>query len=96
MGAPISVRVVQPNIEQTIKFERNEILRATDFALNSAIQSPAQLTIFPETMMPYPWNQAPELGLNALQKMRLTSKQSRVQSSIVHAVIASRKSTVTN
>ena len=67
VGAPISVRVVQPNIEQTIKFERNEILRATDFALNSAIQSPAQLTIFPETMMPYPWNQAPELGLNALQ-----------------------------
>ena len=67
VGAPISVRVVQPNIEQTIKFDRDEILRATDFALNSAIQSPAQLTIFPETMMPYPWNQAPELGLTALQ-----------------------------
>jgi apolipoprotein N-acyltransferase len=26
------------------------------------------LTIFPETMMPYPWNQAPVEGLNAVQK----------------------------
>ena len=67
VGAPIAVRVVQPNIAQTIKFDRDEILRATGFALNTAIQSPAQLTIFPETMMPYPWSQAPEQNLNAVQ-----------------------------
>lgn len=78
VGAPIAVRVVQPNIEQTIKFDRDEILRATDFAINSAIQSPAQLTIFPETMMPYPWNQAPEKSLTALQTALSHSNQRAV------------------
>ena len=78
VGAPIAVRVVQPNVEQTIKFDRDEILRATDFALNSAVQSTAQLTVFPETMMPYPWNQAPEKSLTALQAALSHSNQRAV------------------
>lgn len=66
LGAPVKVRVVQPNVAQSVKFERDELLRTTDFALSAATMSPAQLTVLPETVLPYPWVQAPEAQVQAL------------------------------
>ena len=74
--SPVSVRVFQPNVAQTIKFDREEIARTTRNTLMGAINSTAQLTVFPETVMPYPWNQAPEQGLLALRNALAQAKES--------------------
>ncbi len=81
-GAPVSVRVVQPNVAQTIKFDRDEILRSTNVALAAAMRSPAQLTVFPETMLPYPWHQAPEQGLTALNQTLKSSQRAVMMGSV--------------
>lgn len=75
LGAPVSVRVFQPNVAQTIKFDRDEIARTTRNVLQGAINSTAQLTVFPETVMPYPWTQAPEQGVQALQQALVQSSR---------------------
>lgn len=72
---PVSVRVFQPNVAQTIKFDSEEIARTTRNVLQGAISSNAQLTVFPETVLPYPWTQVPEQGLQVLHDSLKQSKQ---------------------
>ena len=72
--APVSVRVFQPNVAQTIKFDSEQIAQTTRHVLMGVINSTAQLTIFPETVLPYPWNQVPEQGVQAVQAALNQSK----------------------
>lgn len=72
--ASVSVRVFQPSVAQTIKFDSEEIARTTRTTLMGAINSTAQLTIFPETVLPYPWTQVPEQDVQAVQNALNQSK----------------------
>ncbi len=65
-GAPISVNIVQPNVAQTNKFDEPVMLSNTLSFIKHAAQSSAQLTVFPETALPYPWTQVPIEPLEAL------------------------------
>ena len=74
VAAPVSVRLVQPNVPQSIKFEGDEIIRVTNEAIRQSVQSDAQLTVFPETVMPFPWSQLPEQNVMALHDALAQSK----------------------
>jgi apolipoprotein N-acyltransferase len=62
----LKVRLVQPNVSQSIKFDESAIARNTEAFLQMAMSSNAPLTVFPETALPYPWVMAPEAPLTAL------------------------------
>jgi len=62
-GASLTVRLVQPNVAQSIKFDDDAMVRNTDRFLKLATSSDAPLTIFPETALPYPWVMVPQQEL---------------------------------
>ena len=74
-NAPVSLRVFQPNVAQTIKFDSQEIEKTTSYVFNTAIKSDAQLSVYPETVLPYPWQKVPENALQALQTSLIQSEQ---------------------
>lgn len=67
-GAPVAVRMIQTNVPQNLKFDRNEIVKNTHHFLEQAQLSAAPLTIFPETVLPYPWQEVPEHLLAPLKE----------------------------
>jgi apolipoprotein N-acyltransferase len=62
----LTVRLVQPNVSQSIKFDESVIVRNTELFLKVAASSDAPLTVFPETALPYPWTMAPQAPLAEL------------------------------
>ena len=67
VGSPIVVRMVQPNIPQNLKFDRDEIIKNSAIFLDQAASSAAPLTVFPETVLPYSWLDLSEDALKPLQ-----------------------------
>ena len=72
-GEPLSVRLIQGNFEQSLKFNPQAIGQQIYF-YETAIQStPADLIIIPETAFPWPQNHLPSGLLSRLQEFSNTS-----------------------
>lgn len=66
-GEPISVRLIQGNFEQSLKFNPLAIGKQIDFYTAEIKQSEANLIIIPETAFPWPQNNLPAGLFNYLQ-----------------------------
>ncbi len=58
-GAPITVRLVQGNVPQNLKFVPEEVLRAMRGYAALAASGTADLTVLPETAWTVPWSSTP-------------------------------------
>jgi apolipoprotein N-acyltransferase len=67
VGDPITIRLIQGNFEQTLKFNPQAISQQIDFYTNEIKKSAANLIIIPETAFPWPQNNLPTGLLNYLQ-----------------------------
>jgi apolipoprotein N-acyltransferase len=67
VGEAISVRLIQGNFEQTLKFNPQAIGQQIDFYASEIKKEPADLIIIPETAFPWPQNNLPSGLLNYLQ-----------------------------
>ena len=66
-GEPISVRLIQGNFEQSLKFNPQAIGQQIDFYVSEIQKKSADLIIIPETAFPWPQNNLPVGLLNHLQ-----------------------------
>ena len=67
VGDPITIRLIQGNFEQTLKFNPQAISQQIDFYTNEIKKSAVNLIIIPETAFPWPQNNLPTGLLNYLQ-----------------------------
>ena len=65
--APLSVRLIQGNFEQSLKFNPKEILKQINFYRTEITKSPADLIIVPETAFPWPETDIPDQSLEIIQ-----------------------------
>jgi apolipoprotein N-acyltransferase len=72
-GEPISVRLIQGNFEQSLKFNPQAIGQQIDFYVSEIQKQTADLIIIPETAFPWPQNNLPVGLLNYLQNYSNTS-----------------------
>ena len=72
-GEPISVRLIQGNFEQSLKFNPQAISQQIDFYVSEIQKKSADLIIIPETAFPWPQNNLPAGLLNYLQNYSNTS-----------------------
>ncbi len=72
-GEPISVRLIQGNFEQSLKFNLLAINRQIDFYVSEIKRESADLVIIPETAFPWPQNNLPAGLTNYLQDFSNTS-----------------------
>ena len=75
-GEPISVRLIQGNFEQSLKFNPLEIGQQIDFYAGEIKKEKANLIIIPETAFPWPQNNLPPGLLNYLQDFSNKSESS--------------------
>lgn len=73
IGEPISVRLIQGNFEQRLKFDPLAINQQIDFYTSDIKKKAADLIIIPETAFPWPQNNLPAGLLNYLQDFSNTS-----------------------
>ena len=66
-GEPISIRLIQGNFEQSLKFNPLEINRQINFYVGEIQKEAADLVIIPETAFPWPQNNLPDGLINYLQ-----------------------------
>jgi len=66
-GETISVRLIQGNFEQSLKFNPLAIGKQIDFYVNEIIKEPANLIVIPETAFPWPIANLPMGLLDYLQ-----------------------------
>jgi apolipoprotein N-acyltransferase len=66
-GEPISIRLIQGNFEQSLKFNPLEINRQIDFYASEIKRQKVDLVIIPETAFPWPQNNLPVGLMNYLQ-----------------------------
>ena len=66
-GEPISVRLIQGNFEQTLKFNPHAIGKQIDFYVEEITKEAANLIIIPETAFPWPLPNLPIGLFNYLQ-----------------------------
>ncbi len=66
-GEPISVRLIQGNFEQSLKFNPLAINRQIDFYASEIKKEAADLVIIPETAFPWPQNNLPTGLISYLQ-----------------------------
>ena len=67
-GAPLTVRLLQGNVDQEIKFEREHLIDSLDFYYRSIVQQPADLIVTPESALPLTVQGLPENYLASLQQ----------------------------
>ena len=72
-GEPISIRLIQGNFEQSLKFNPQAIGQQIDFYVSEIQKQSADLIIIPETAFPWPQNNLPTDLLNDLQNYSNTS-----------------------
>ncbi len=72
-GEPISVRLIQGNFEQTLKFNPQAIGRQIDFYAGAITKEAANLIIIPETAFPWPLPNLPIGLVEYLQNFSNTS-----------------------
>jgi apolipoprotein N-acyltransferase len=66
-GEPVTVRLIQGNFEQSLKFNPQAIGQQIDFYTKEIRQAPANLIIIPETAFPWPQNNLPSGLISYLQ-----------------------------
>lgn len=66
VGAPISVKLLQPNIPQSLKWQPELLGRWLTDNLNLVEANPAQLIVLPETTLPLPLDDLPAAYLDRL------------------------------
>jgi apolipoprotein N-acyltransferase len=74
VGEPITVRLIQGNFEQTLKFNPQAISQQIDFYVGEIKKEAANLIIIPETAFPWPQNNLPTGLLSYLQDFSNASK----------------------
>lgn len=67
LGEPISVRLIQGNFEQSLKFNPQAMQEQFAFYTNSIETTPADLIVTPETAYPWPQSQLPSGLIQSLQ-----------------------------
>ena len=67
IGEPISIRLIQGNFEQSLKFNPLAINKQIDFYASEIKREAADLIIIPETAFPWPQNNLPAGLINYLQ-----------------------------
>ena len=72
-GEPISIRLIQGNFEQRLKFDPSAINQQIDFYVSDIKRKAADLIIIPETAFPWPQNNLPTGLLHYLQDFSNTS-----------------------
>ncbi|MGD9945649.1 MAG: apolipoprotein N-acyltransferase [Burkholderiaceae bacterium] len=65
-GRPLTVRLLQGNVPQEMKFDRERSLRAMLNYTEQVLQAPAALTVLPETAWTVPWGATPPQLVDAL------------------------------
>ena len=65
--APITVRLIQGNFEQSLKFNPADILKQIHFYRDQIIKAPADLIIVPETAFPWPEPDIPDQSIERIQ-----------------------------
>lgn len=73
LGQPISVRIIQGNFEQSLKFNPSAIAKQIDFYAAEITKAPAELIVIPETAFPWPQSNLPAGLINYLQGFANTS-----------------------
>jgi apolipoprotein N-acyltransferase len=73
IGEPISIRLIQGNFEQSLKFNPLAINQQIDFYANEIKREKADLVIIPETAFPWPQNNLPVGLINYLQSFSNSS-----------------------
>jgi len=73
-GEPITVRLIQGNFEQTLKFNPQAISQQIDFYVGEIKKGTENLIIIPETAFPWPQSNLPTGLLNYLQEFSNASK----------------------
>jgi apolipoprotein N-acyltransferase len=73
-GEPITVRLIQGNFEQTLKFNPQAISQQIDFYVSEIKKGTENLIIIPETAFPWPQSNLPTGLLNYLQEFSNASK----------------------
>jgi apolipoprotein N-acyltransferase len=66
-GEPFSVALVQGNIAENLKFNQDEVVNTLETYRRLVTQSPARLTVLPETALPLLRDQVPESYLQLLR-----------------------------
>ncbi len=64
---PISVRLIQGNFEQSLKFNPAEILKQIHFYRDAIVKAPADLIIVPETAFPWTETDIPDQSIERIQ-----------------------------
>ena len=72
-GEPLSIRLIQGNFEQSLKFNPLASNRQIDFYASEIKREAADLVIIPETAFPWPQNNLPAGLINYLQDFSNTS-----------------------
>jgi apolipoprotein N-acyltransferase len=94
-GEPISIRLIQGNFEQSIKFNPLASNRQIDFYVSEIKREAADLVIIPETAFPWPQNNLPAGLITYLQDFSNTSS-SNLLLGLVGEVVADKGLQYTN
>ena len=90
MQSPMTVRMVQPNILQSTKFEADSIQTNTETFIRQSTESTAPLTVYPETVVPVAWIDLPE-EMRASLKNTLAAQNRTVLIGSLGVDLAQRK-----
>ena len=67
LGHPISVRLLQGNVDQSIKFEQEHIIDSLQFYYHAILAKPADLIVTPESALPVTLTNLPDAYIANLQ-----------------------------
>ncbi len=67
-GAPLTVRLLQGNVDQQVKFEREHLIDSLHYYFDAITSHSADLVVTPESALPIPQQDLPEGYLDELQK----------------------------
>lgn len=67
-GAPLSVRLVQGNVAQDVKFDPGHLVEQYRLYRELATAAPADLIVLPETALPLPLQESPGRDIDALAR----------------------------
>ena len=94
-GEPISIRLIQGNFEQSLKFNPLEINQQIDFYASEIKRERADLVIIPETAFPWPQNNLPVGLMNYLQSFS-NSSSSNLLVGLIGEVVTDKGPQYTN
>lgn len=73
-GAPLTVRLLQGNIDQRIKFQREHIQESLQFYFDAILKRPVDLIVTPESALPLSVHSLPSEYLPSLQRFATQTK----------------------